>query len=117
MWFPPILLAGYLATGFATPVSMPQACFVYGEVYYSPAQTTTMLSSNCAIHIERHDQIIVMKGPSGRFNVRIPADPGVHEFVYRWGQTVARFDDTKVEVTAGPLVDRRGVEQKTGAGY
>jgi hypothetical protein len=117
MWSHSILLAGYIAAGFATPISMPQACFVYGEIFYSPAQTTAMLSSNCAIHIERHDQLIVMKGSSGRFNVIIPNDPGVHELVYRWGQTVARFDDTKVEVTAGPLMERTVVEQKSGAGY
>jgi len=41
-------------------------------------------------------------------SVVIPIQPGLHEFVYRWGQTVARFDDEKVEVKPGP------VDMKTG---
>jgi hypothetical protein len=87
----------------AVPVAMPQACFVFGEVLWSPSQTTAMLSSNCPIQTGRQGGNIVMKGPRRMVNVTIPKDPGVHEFVYRWGQSFARFDDEKVQVAFGPL--------------
>ncbi len=96
-----LMLAGTLASGgFTIPVqnSMPQACFVYGEVFWSPVQITAMLSSNCKIHIEREERTIIMKGPNKIIRFLIPEDPGVHEFIYRWGQTTAHFDDEVVRV-------------------
>ncbi|HEY3197670.1 MAG TPA: hypothetical protein VGJ57_06620 [Nitrospirales bacterium] len=106
-----VLLAGSLLTGSpAVPVALPQACFVFGEVFWSTAQTTAMLSSNCPIQIERQERVIVMKGPRRTVSVVIPTQPGLHEFVYRWGQSVARFDDEKVEVKQGSF------ELKTGGG-
>jgi hypothetical protein len=103
-----LLLGSLLAGPMALPVSLPPACFVFGEVFWSVDQTTAMLSSNCPIHIERREGVIVMKGPRRTVNVVVPRIPGLHEFVYRWGQSVARFDDEKVEVRQG------SVELKTG---
>src|SRR5437870_3423631 len=105
MWISSLFLAGSLLTApsAAVPVSMPQACFVFGEVFWSAAQTTAMLSSNCPIQIERQEGVIVLKGPHRTVNIVIPKDPGMHEFVYRWGQSVARFDDEKVEVKPGSV--------------
>jgi hypothetical protein len=114
MWLSPVLLAGsFLMTGLpaALPIGMPQACFVFGEVFWSTAQTTAILSSNCPIHIERQERVIIMKGPRRTVSVVIPTQPGLHEFVYRWGQSVARFDDDKVEVKQGSL------ELRTGNGF
>jgi len=110
MWISSLLVAGSLLTGpsATVPVSMPQACFVFGEVFWSTAQTTAMLSSNCPIRIERQDGVIVMKSARWTVSVVIPIQPGLHEFVYRWGQSVARFDDETVEVKPG------SVEMKTG---
>lgn len=117
MWISSLLLAGALLAGspVAVPVSMPQACFVFGEVFWSAAQTTAMLSSNCPIQIDRQERVIVMKGPHRTVNVVIPEDPGLHEFVYRWGQSVARFDDEKVDVVLGPQAEIKqgSLEQKT----
>lgn len=98
-----LMLAGTLASsGLAIPVqsSMPQACFVYGEVFWSPVQITVMLSSNCNIHIEREERTIIMKGPNRIIRFLIPEDPGVHEFIYRWGQPTAHFDDEVVRVAS-----------------
>src|SRR2546422_4832805 len=98
-----LMLAGTLASGgLAVPVqsSMPQACFVYGEVFWSPVQTTAMLSSNCKIHIERHERLIIMKGQNRTIRFQIPEEPGMHEFIYRWGQPTAHFDDELVQVAS-----------------
>jgi len=66
MWLTPVLLAGSLAIGSSMPVpavpvqsSTPQACFVFGEVFWSPSQTSALLSSNCSIKIERVEQTLV----------------------------------------------------------
>jgi len=119
MWLSSVLLAGFFLTGspaltgspMALPIGMPQACFVFGEVFWSTAQTTAMLSSNCPIQIERQERVIIMKGPRRTVSVVIPTQPGLHEFVYRWGQSVARFDDDKVEAKQG------SIELKTGNGF
>ena len=98
-----LMLAGTLANGgLAIPVqnSMPQACFVYGEVFWSPVQITAMLSSNCKIHIERQERMIIMKGQNRIIRVLIPEEPGLHEFIYRWGQSAAHFDDELVQVAS-----------------
>ena len=101
-----LLLIGSVLLGsqMAVPVAMPQACFVFGEVLWSTNQTTAMLSSNCPIHISRQGGIIMMKGLRRMVNVVIPQDPGLHEFVYRWGESFARFDDDKVRVAFGPVL-------------
>jgi hypothetical protein len=105
MWASSVVLAGSLlaAPQVAVPISMPQTCFVFGEVLWSPNQTTALLSSNCPIQIGRQGGILVMKGPHRVVNVMIPKDPGLHEFVYRWGQSFARFDDEKIQVGFGPV--------------
>src|SRR5207244_13156118 len=87
-----LMLAGTLASGgLAVPVqnSMPQACFVYGEVFWSPVQITAMLSSNCKIHIERQERMIIMKGQNRIIRVLIPDEPGMHEFINRCGKPSA----------------------------
>jgi hypothetical protein len=98
---------------------MPEACFVFGEVFWSQSQVSALLSSNCPIHIERTDHRIVMKGPGRTVNVRIPKDPGVHEFVYRWGQSFVRLDDEKVQVAWGPVVEQTpsSLEKRTGSDF
>ena len=104
MWLSSLFLAGFITgASTATPVNLPQACFVYGEVFWSVSQVTAMLSSNCQIRIERKDRLITLKGPQQVIEFLIPEDPGVHEFVYRWGQNAAHFDDGKIDVLAGPL--------------
>jgi hypothetical protein len=104
MWLSSLLLSGFLATTpAAVQVNLPQACFVYGEVFYSAAQVTAMLSSNCPIRIERKDRLVTLKGPQRVIEFMIPEEPGVHEFVYRWGQNAAHFDDGKLEMLSGPL--------------
>ena len=98
-----LMFAGTLASGgLAVPVqsSMPQACFVYGEVFWSTVQVTAMLSSNCKIHIERQERVIIMKGQNRTIRVLIPEEPGMHEFIYRWGQSAAHFDDEAVRVAS-----------------
>src|SRR2546425_453710 len=98
-----LMLAGTLASGgLAVPVqnNMPQACFVYGEVFWSPVQITAILSSNCRIHIERQERMIIMKGQNRIIRVLIPEEPGLHEFIYRWGQSAAHFDDELVQVAS-----------------
>jgi hypothetical protein len=105
-----VLLAWMLGTGAvsvqkeAVPVqnSIPQACFVFGEVFWSETQVSAMLSSNCPIHIERKESLIAMSARHKTVMFMIPQDPGVHSFVYRWGNRVALFDDEKVEVALGP---------------
>jgi len=57
-----------------------------------------MLSSNCAIRIERKERRIIMTGPNKIIEVLIPEDPGLHEFIYRWGHRTAHFDDETVEI-------------------
>ena len=103
MLFASLMLGGALASsGLAIPVqsSMPQACFVYGEVFWSTVQVTAMLSSNCKIHIERQDRLIIMKGQNRTIRVLIPEEPGMHEFIYRWGRQAAYFDDELVRVAS-----------------
>ena len=78
--------------------SMPQACFVFGEVFWSTTQISAMLSSNCAIRIERKERRIIMTGPNKIIEVLIPEDPGLHEFIYRWAQRNVHFDDNSVEI-------------------
>jgi hypothetical protein len=100
MWLYSLILTASLANGFSLPVqnTTPQACFVFGEVIWSPSQVSSMLSSNCAIRIERKDRVVTMKGRQGTVHFTIPEDPGVHEFFYRWGNTLARIDDETVGV-------------------
>ena len=106
-----VSVSGWIAAHGAVgdrPRQHAASLFRLGEVFWSATQTTAMLSSNCPIHIDRQDRIIVMKNARWTVSVVIPIQPGLHEFVYRWGQTVARFDDEKVEVKPG------SVETKTG---
>jgi len=98
-----LMFAGTLASGgVAIPVqsNLPQACFVYGEVFWSPVQISAMLSSNCRIHIERQERVIILKGQNRIIQVLIPEEPGLHEFIYRWGQPAAHFDDELVRVAS-----------------
>jgi len=113
MWLSSLLLAGYVAGGSAAPlpVNLPQACFVYGEVFWSATQITAMLSSNCPIHIERKERLITLKGSQRVIEFLIPEEPGMHEFVYRWGQNAAHFDNEKLDVLSGPLA---GVREMNG---
>jgi hypothetical protein len=103
MWLSTLLLAGSLSSGIAIPIqgNIPQACFIYGEVFFSANQVTAVLSSNCPISIERKERRVIMKGPHRVAHFMIPEIPGVHEFIYRWGNRIARFDDEEIEVALG----------------
>jgi hypothetical protein len=109
MLLPSMVLAGFFLSGAAVPVqnSFPQACFVFGEVFWSETQVSAMLSSNCPIHIERKESLITMRARHKTVVFMIPEDPGVHSFVYRWGNRVAFFDDEKMEVGSEQLLSRR----------
>ena len=100
MWLSALLLAETLSGTPAVAVqsSMPQACFIFGEVFWSTTQISAILSSNCAIRIERKERRIIMTGPNKIIEVLIPEDPGLHEFIYRWGHRTAHFDDETVEI-------------------
>src|SRR5437870_13190290 len=100
MWLSTLLLAGFLSSSIAIPVesNIPQACFIYGEVYFSANQITAVLSSNCPISIERKERRVIMKGQHRVAYFMIPEIPGVHEFLYRWGDSNARLGDEEIEV-------------------
>ncbi len=105
MWILPLLVAGSLAGSLQAPAqavpvqsSLPQACFVFGEIFWSAYQTNAMLSSNCPIKIERRERLLVLKGPQRIVKIVIPELQGLHEFIYRWGSDFARFDDDKVDI-------------------
>ena len=102
MWLSTLLLAGSLSSGVAIPIQgIPQACFIYGEVFFSANQITAVLSSNCPISIERKERRVIMKGQHRVAHFMIPEIPGVHEFIYRWGNRIARFNDEEIEVALG----------------
>jgi hypothetical protein len=100
---PSLLLVLQLGPGFLVPVqsSISQSCFVFGEVFWSETQTTAILSSNCPINIERTERMVTMRARLRSVRFMIPQDPGIHEFVYRWGSEVARLDDEKIPVMFG----------------
>ena len=103
MWLSTLLLAGSLSSGIAIPIqgNIPQACFSYGELFFSANQITAVLSSNCPISIERKERRVIMKGQHRVAHFMIPEIPGIHEFIYRWGNRNARLDDEEIEVALG----------------
>ena len=103
MWLSMLLLAGSLSSGIVIPIqgNIPQACFIYGEVFFSANQINAMLSSNCPISIERKERRVIMKGQHRVAHFMIPEVPGLHEFIYRWGNRSAHFDDEEIEVAVG----------------
>ena len=42
-----------------------------------------------------------MKGQHRVAHFMIPEIPGVHEFIYRWGNRIARLDNEEIEVALG----------------
>ena len=72
-----------------------------GFRFFSADQITAVLSSNCPISIERQERRVIMKGPHRVANFMIPEIPGIHEFIYRWGNRMARLDDEEIEVALG----------------
>jgi hypothetical protein len=44
--------------------------------------------------------MIIMQGQNRIIRVLIPEEPGMHEFIYRWGQPDAHFDDELVRVAS-----------------
>src|SRR5438309_9423605 len=91
MWLSALLLAETLSGTPAVAVqrSMPQACFIFGEVFWSTTQISGMLSSHCAIRIERKERRFIMTGPNKLIEVLIPPVTASHEFIFRWGQRTA----------------------------
>ena len=47
------MLAELIVTAWLAAQTSTPPCFITGEVFYSLAQTSALLSSNCPIHIER----------------------------------------------------------------
>ena len=105
MWLSAVLLAGFLANGSGVPTqsTLPQPCIVYGEVFWSETQITAELHSNCPIEIEQKGRGIIMTSRRWIVQALIPEDPGVHKFVYQWGQSMARFGDKSLAIAFGPL--------------
>jgi hypothetical protein len=79
-----------------------QPCVVYGEIVSSVSDMTAQLSSNCPIQIEQKGRGIIMTSPRWVVAALIPEEPGVHEFVYQWGQMTARFGDQELTIAFGP---------------
>jgi len=105
MLFAPALLALSL-TGPVLPVqsSMPPTCFVYGEVTRTDERIHAELSSNCPIDIEQREQLITMRGKRGQqrtLSVSVPQERGTYQFVYRWGNSMAQFNDQAMQVAMG----------------
>jgi hypothetical protein len=79
------------------------ACFVSGEVYSSPTQTTAALTpTNCPISIAQEGRLITMTSPKWVVQVMIPEDIGKQEFLYQWGQAEAKIGDREVVVSYQP---------------
>jgi len=57
------------------------------------------------------ERLITLKGSQRVIEFLIPEEPGMHEFVYRWGQNAAHFDNEKLDVLSGPLA---GVREMNG---
>lgn len=98
-----IFLAAFLF-GALDPVeeTRHQPCVVYGEIVSSVSEMTAQLSSNCPIQIEQKGRGIIMTSPRWVVAALIPDEPGVHEFVYQWGQMTARFGDQELTIAFGP---------------
>ena len=96
------MLAELIVTAWLAAQTSTPPCFITGEVFYSLAQTSALLSSNCPIHIERKGTRIKMTSPKWVVQVDIPEEPGMHEFVYRWGQREARIGNHVVNVAYEP---------------
>src|SRR3989442_14488051 len=79
MWLSALLLAETLSGTPAVAVqnSMPQACFMFGEDFWSTTQINAILSSNCAIRIERKERRIIMTQPNSIIEVLITDDPSL----------------------------------------
>jgi hypothetical protein len=103
MLIPSLLLAMQLTSNLGVPVqsALQPTCFVFGEVFWSATQVAATLSSNCPIKIERNERLIKMTSHAKVIHFLIPTEPGIHEFVYRWGSLAARLDDEKIDVVFG----------------
>src|SRR5215212_5370160 len=96
------MLAELILTAWLAAEAPMPPCFITGEVFYSTAQTSALLTSNCPIQIEREGTRIKMTTAKWIVQVDIPEEPGMHEFVYRWGQLEAKIGGQKVNVAYGP---------------
>jgi hypothetical protein len=55
--------------------------------------------------VEGKTTSLVMTGRHRRVEFMMPSAPGVHDFVYRWGQTTAQLDDRDIAISFGPAGD------------
>jgi hypothetical protein len=94
-----ITLLLMLAPAWADESDAPRACFVFGQIFSGPTQTSAILSSNCGVQIERNARSIRMTRTDQAVEFLIPALPGMHEFVYRWGQPRARMGEEMVQIS------------------
>jgi hypothetical protein len=104
MWLASLVLIATVGGGASFPeaVSELQDCLVYGKVFSTSVELGANLYSNCPLTVERKERLLIMQGRHRRVEVRVPGDPGVHDFVYRWGQNTAQIDDDIVGITFGP---------------
>jgi hypothetical protein len=104
MWLSLVWLVS--ALGSSTPDAIPalvsQDCLVIGKVFNTSGKIGATLYSNCPLSVERKPRILIMKGRHRHIEVRLPDRPGVHDFVYRWGESTARVDNEQVEIAFGP---------------
>ncbi len=98
MWLSALLLAETLSGTPAVAVqsSTPQACFIFGEVFWSTTQISAMLSSNCAIRIERKER---RKSCTGRQVVGLLWMLSL--LILGWPVGIAWADDTRLKPSTG----------------
>jgi hypothetical protein len=104
MWLSAMILVGLVLAGAAdaSATSVTQDCVIVGEVGTTPGQLSANLFSNCPLRVERKARLLIIKGRHRNIEVRVPESPGLHDFVYRWGQRTAQIGDQDVEIAFGP---------------
>jgi hypothetical protein len=106
MWQATVILVGYLSgSPEHTLVPGMQECVVVGKIFNLAGEIGANLFSNCPLTIHRKPHGLVMKGRYRNIEVRVPENPGVHEFIYRWGQSTAQIDNHDVDIAFGPAAE------------
>ena len=85
-----------------TPTTWIQDCVIVGEVSNTAGEISANLFSNCPLAIEQTAGVLIMKGHYSEVEVLLPENPGVHDFLYRWGEGTAQIDSQDVAIAFGP---------------
>lgn len=106
MWINAVLLVSSFAgiPDMEAVASSPD-CIVIGKVFKGSGTISARLFSNCPLAVEGKTTSLVMTGRHRRVEFMMPSAPGVHDFVYRWGQTTAQLDDKDIAISFGPAGD------------